>query len=203
MGACTSQSPVGLPTSSLPLPSFPSFPGYTGAGILFASGPVALAGIQKYWRVAKQGGDKGNRPHGVLSGLGGRKEAADADWLDTAWREVVEELFHLKAVPAALLQALRSHIPLPIPPLVICTSGYVLLHLGFVELEVALGLCRTHGIQSELYTTMPTTVAELVLKRSPSPDAELGPLALLPVAHRVVISEQFAGDLAYRRQNTV
>ena len=197
MGACASQSSVNFPTSSLsPLPP-PSYPTYTGAGILFVGGPVALAGIQKYWRVAKGGGNSG----GVLSGLGGSREAADADWLDTAWREVVEELFNVKDVPSALLLALRSHIPLPIPPLITCTSGYILLHLGFAELEVAMGLCGKHGIQSELYKAMPTTVADLVMKRSPSPQAELGPLALLPIGHRIAVAEQFTGDLAYYRQN--
>jgi hypothetical protein len=159
-------------------------------------GPVALAGIQKYWRVAKGGGNSG----GVLSGLGGSREAGDADWLDTAWREVVEELFDVKNVPAALLLSLRSHIPLPIPPLITNTSGYILLHLGFAELEVALALCGKHGIQSELYKAIPTTVSDLVLKRSPSPRAELGPLALLPITHRVTISSEFTGDLAYYRQ---
>jgi hypothetical protein len=47
---------------------------------------------------------------------------------------------------------------------------------------------------------MPVTVSDLVMKRSPSAQAELGPLALLPISHRVVISEQFTGDLAYYRQ---
>lgn len=192
------QGPVAMGSScSSVLPSPPpppSFPEYTGAGILFVGGPVALAGVQKYWRVSKQGSQ------GILSGFGGSREAGDTDWLHTAWREVVEELFHVKNVPAPLLQLLRSRIPLPIPPLITCTSGYILLHLGFAELEVALTLCRKHGIQSELYKTMPTTVSDLVMKRSPSTQAELGPLALLPISHRVVISEQFTGDLAYYRQ---
>jgi len=193
MGACTSKPSVDFPTSSLPPPSFPD---YTGAGILFVGGPVALAGVQKFWRVAKQQGGSG---HGILSGLGGSKEDGDADWLDTAWREVVEELFDVKDVPAALLLSLRSHIPLPIPPLITNTSGYILLHLGFAELEVALALCGKHGIQSELYKAIPTTVSDLVMKRSPSPRAELGPLALLPITHRVTISSEFTGDLAYYR----
>lgn len=196
MGACTSKPSVDFPTSSLPPPPFPD---YTGAGILFVGGPVALAGVQKFWRVARQQGNNGNQ-YGVLSGLGGSKEDGDADWLDTAWREVVEELFDVKDVPAALLRSLRSHIPLPIPPLITNTSGYILLHLGFAELEVALALCGKHGIQSELYKAIPTTVSDLVMKRSPSCRAELGPLALLPITHRVTISSEFTGDLAYYRQ---
>ena len=187
MGACSS-TPVVLPTYIPP----PPFPDYTGAGILFVEGPVVLAGIQKYHRVAKGG-------NAVLSGLGGGKEAADADWLDTAWREVVEELFAVEIVPTALLQALRSHIPLPIPPRMTCTSGYVLLHLGFPHLTQALALCAAHGIQSPLYKKMPLSIVDLMLLRCASAQAEIGPLALLPVAHRVVIASEFAGDLSLYR----
>jgi len=147
--------------------------------------------------MAKQGS---HSSQGVLSGFGGSREAGDTDWLHTAWREVVEEIFHIKNVPAPLLQLLRSRIPLPIPPLITCTSGYILLHLGFAELEVALALCASQGIQSDLYKKMPKTVSDLVMMRSPSLQAELGPLALLPISHRVMISEQFTGDLAYYRQ---
>jgi len=187
MGACTSSL-----TSEDP-PSLPPFPDYTGAGILFAEGPVALAGIQKYWRVAKGG-------PAVLSGFGGRREDGDSDWLATAWREVIEELFHITTVPAPLLQALRSAIPLPIPPHTTYTSGYVILYLGFRHLETALGLCKTHGLQSDLYKAMPSSVLELILLRGSASQAEVGPLALLPTAHRAIIAEDFQGDLSYCRQ---
>ena len=156
---------------------------------------MALAGVQKYWRVAKGGA-------AVLSGFGGRKEAIDGDWLDTAWREVVEELFHVTSVSPALLLALRRSIPLPIPPRITYTSGYVILHLGFSELETAMTLCRKHGVQSELYKTMPISVKDLILLRCSLNAAEIGPLALLPSTHRTVIADEFLGDLSYYRTTT-
>ena len=69
---------------SLPSP-YTTHATYTGAGILFSNPSVALAGVQKYWKVRKGS-------EAVLSGFGGRKEATDLDWFHTAWREVIEEL---------------------------------------------------------------------------------------------------------------
>jgi hypothetical protein len=182
MGSCSSKhfpNPVVYTT----------FPKYTGAGILFVGGPVALAGIQKYGRVV-QGGKA------LLSGFGGSKEPTDIDWLDTAWREVLEELFHVSRVPVGLLNQLRMTIAIPAPTY---TSGYVLVHLGFDELTKALCLCKKYGITTDLYDTVPLTVTSLVFNRRPLPVAEIGPLALLPVSHRVSIADEFAGDLtAYR-----
>jgi hypothetical protein len=184
MGVCSSQTSAGLPTSSLP-----SYPDYTGAGILFVGGPVALAGVQKYYRVAKGA-------HAILSGFGGAKEATDGDWLDTAWREVIEELLGVAVVPPALLRALRTSVPLPIPPRTNYISGYVLLCLEFYHLKEALTLCRIYGVTSPLYAKPPMCISDLVLLRRPSEDAEIGALALLPVSHRVAIASEYAGDLA-------
>lgn len=189
MGVCASSH---LPTSPGSLPSYPE---YTGAGILFAEGPVALAGIQKYYRVVKGA-------QAVLSGLGGAKEAADTDWLDTAWREVIEELLGVPVVPTALLRALRASVPLPIPPRTSYMSGYVLLHLGFAHLTKALALCRSHGLRGPLYKTTPVSVSDLIFLRCASNHTEIGPLALLPVSHRFVVAGEFMGDLAtYHAEN--
>ena len=189
MGAsCSSPTPRSLPTS---VPSLPSFPDYTGAGILFVEGPVVLAGIQKYGRVLVGG-------KAVLSGLGGRKEPTDLDWLHTAWREVIEELFNVKQLPASLLQELRLLGP---GQHTVFTSGYVLAHLGFTELTRVLVLCKQHGLTSNLYEKMPLTITDLVMNRQCSSQAEIGPLALLPVQHRVLISEQFLSDLVTYRSS--
>ena len=180
MGLCSSK---GLDASMF----HTTYSEYKGAGILFTEGPVALAGIQKYGRVCKGA-------TAVLSGLGGRRESSDIDWLHTAWREVIEELFGVDKVPVALVNDLRIHLPLRFPAS--CTGGYVLVRFGFDELTRALTICSNYRIVSELYKTMPLTVSDLLLKRSPSASAEIGTLSLIPVSHRVTIAEEFFGDLS-------
>jgi hypothetical protein len=66
-------------------------------------------------------------------------------------------------------------------------------------LSRALALCREHGIRSTLYEKMPLSVADLVLLRCASPQAEIGSLALLPVSHRLTIAGEFMGDLSVYR----
>lgn len=172
-------------------PSYTSFPSYKGAGILFLEGPVALAGIQKYPKVLK--GAKA-----VLSGLGGHREPTDQDWSYTAWREVIEELFHVPSVPLALLQDLRT-IPFRFPP--IYSQDYVLLRLGFNDLKTALVFCRKHKIQSELYKTMPLTLNDLILERCLHSSAEIGALALVPSDPFVTIAPEFSSDLNMIKTN--
>ncbi len=167
-------------------PPYTSFPSYKGAGILFLEGPVALAGIQKYPKVLK--GAKA-----VLSGLGGHREPSDEDWCHTAWREVIEELFHVPTVPLPLLRELRTAILFQHPP--IFSQDYVLLRLGFGDLTKVLALCRKHKIQSELYKTMPLTVNDLILERCLQSSAEIGVLALIPSDPYVTIAPEFSSDL--------
>lgn len=178
MGLCVSLPP--LP----PVTAYTTYSAYTGAGILFSNPSVALAGVQKYWKVVK-GGDA------TLSGFGGRKELTDQDWFHTAWREVVEELFHVNAVPPALIYELRRSFP-PSDP--VFTSGYVMLRYGFRDLVTALKIIQRHIPVSVLYKTFPCTVSDLVTRRHPSADAEIGALALIPT-HRFKIAPEFQLDL--------
>ena len=168
---------------SLPSP-YTTHATYTGAGILFSNPSVALAGVQKYWKVRKGS-------EAVLSGFGGRKEATDLDWFHTAWREVIEELFHVKTVPLIVLYDLRNRLP-PADPAV--TGGYVMLRYGFRDLVTALKIIRHYIPTSPLYKVFPITVADLVTRRHPSKEGEIGALALLPT-HRFKIAPEFQEDL--------
>ena len=159
-----------------------SFPSYTGAGILFTEGPVALAGVQKHY--------KNNET--ILSGFGGRREPSDQDWVHTAFRETVEELYNTTSVPLKLIHNLRRQIVSLKPP--IYTSGYVVIQLNFTDLRTFLKICRTH-LLCEIYKHMPTTLDDLILKRCPSSSSEIGALALIPVAKAITVDPDFLNDL--------
>ena len=174
---------MGLCHSEQKLDLFKTFPQYKGAGILFAEDPWVLAGVQKHYSQAT-----------VLSGLGGRREQTDPDWCHTAWREVVEELFHVDHVPAPLIQELRISIPLRSSPTY--SHGYVLARLTFDDLTQTLRICKKHRVQTNLYTPFPQTIGDLVLARHPSPTAEIGALVLLPSNPSLTVAPEFKEDLA-------
>jgi hypothetical protein len=165
-----------------------SHPSYTGAGVLFVEGLVALAGIQKHFKLSK--------PDAIarLSGFGGCRDPTDIDWCYTAWREVVEELFDVKPVPSTLVQTLRTHITRRV---VTESNGYVQIRCTFADLTQVLKLCRS--LPSALYPSMPKTLDDLLLKRSPIPTCEIGTLALLPITHDLMVDPDFMSDLAAMR----
>jgi hypothetical protein len=127
----------------------------------------------------------------ILSGFGGRRESSDVDWFHTAWREVIEELFHIKTIPLACIHHLRISHP---PSYPVVTSGYVLLRYTFHDLTRAMDLVRRYSMTSPLYTTIPRTVGDLVTKRGIRADAEIGSLALIPT-HSVRIASEFMTDI--------
>uniref|UniRef100_A0A6C0AQQ9 Nudix hydrolase domain-containing protein n=1 Tax=viral metagenome TaxID=1070528 RepID=A0A6C0AQQ9_9ZZZZ len=170
---CCTQPPIVLHTT---------FPSYTGAGILFTEGPVAIAGVQKHYKHTDT----------ILSGFGGRREASDQDWVHTAFRETVEELYNTTNVPIKLINALRRQIVSLKSPMY--TNGYVIIQLNFDQLRTFLKICRTY-LLCEIYKQMPTTLDDLILKRCPSSSSEIGALALIPVAQAITIDPEFLGDL--------
>ena len=170
---CCTLNPIILHTT---------FPSYTGAGILFTEGPVAIAGVQKHYKNSET----------ILSGFGGRREATDQDWVHTAFRETVEELYNTTNVPMKLILSLRRQIVSLKPP--IYTSGYLVIQLNFDQLRTFLKICRTH-LLCEIYKQMPLTLDDLILKRCPSSSSEIGALALIPVAKAVTVDPDFLNDL--------
>jgi hypothetical protein len=183
MFACFFKSPVTTSQIS------PLYPGYTAAGCLFVEGPVALAGVQKQFLVSS-----GKRAP-VLSGLGGRREDGDLDWIHTALRETVEELFDVKDVPVALLNRLRLHLPIRHA---VEVDGYVLAQYSFDDLSVLLRLCTS--LQSPLYKVQPRTVHDLITKRCVG-TSEIGSLALVPRLQGVTVDAHFEGDLVATKKN--
>jgi len=165
-------------TTSSPTPPYPSISAepYQGAGILFVEGPVALAGIQKYRKVLTGAADP------RLSGFGGRKEEQDIDWIHTAFRETIEELFGLDTVSVTLVQLLRAKVPYRASFKI---GEYWVLQSSFEDLRLLLAIAAKQ-IRSPLYSKMPLTLEELIVHRKPQPTSEIGALALVPLVPATV-----------------
>ena len=160
------------------------YPSYTAAGCIFVDGGTVLAGVQKQ-RLVVQG-----RALPVLSGFGGTRESSDFDWIHTAIRETVEELFEVKVVPLALVQQLRLALPFKH---VTETNGYVMIQYTFDDLITLLRLCGS--LRSPLYKSQPKTLLDLITKRDwLKVDCEIGALSLLPLVDGLTIDRLFEED---------
>lgn len=159
---------------------------YRAAGVLFLEGPAALAGIQKHRLVAE------GKLNAKLSGFGGRKEEGDIDWVHTAYRETIEELFDVETVPFALINELRASIPYREH---IQSGSYFNLRLTFKDLKKLLLITVKHISVSPLYKKMPLTLDDLIFKRSPQTTSEIGAIAIVPVFQVCEIDSDFTEDL--------
>lgn len=171
------------PSINPPSPILQKYPEYTAAGCLFVAGSVALAGVQKQFLVGV------GKRNPVLSGLGGRREPNDIDWLHTALRETVEELFNVKDISVTLLNRLRHALPVRSA---VETGGYVMIQYSFEDLVILLTCCAS--LVSPLYKVQPRTVQDLIVKRCVG-SGEIGSLALVPRLTGVTLDPHFEEDL--------
>lgn len=142
MGNCCS---AGIPYYQHPIPA--KFTTYRGAGMIFENGRVILCGYEPTKR------------YPALYGIGGKREASDANYRETAAREVLEELFGFQKPSREIL-----HRVLVVPPRgEEIVGGYVMIRYGFDDLTAMMLTLR--NLQSPYYRRMPVTVSELVLKR--------------------------------------
>ena len=142
---------------------------YRAAGVLFTNGRIALAGYHPY------------KMH--LSGLGGKRNSEDAGPFETAFREVLEELFGVHPVPSALMKELRDVFFFP--DTILCDNHYMNYIYSFEALTHFLYICNRAGIRCPFYKTFPETVEALVLHRIPVEGVEITHLALVPVVKLV------------------
>ena len=157
---------------------------FTKAGTVFTNGRVVLGGYQGY------GGDN------YISGVGGKREGDETFW-ETAIRETIEELLHVRAVPKdVILQFYYTCVPQNIGK----NEGYILLQHSFEDLEILLSLVKAAGIISPIYQNFPMTVMELVLnRRIGTMKPELTHLVLLPFVDHTggpIVKRHFLGDLS-------
>ncbi len=161
---------------------------YTGAGILFVNRWPApthcLAGYQP-----KRGG---------ITGLGGKAEPGDQGSFYTACREVLEELLGIESpvLTAAIVNRYK--------PIKEVGKEYITFIMTFQQLEDILRdvaeVCRESVYYGKFPVTAgagkpPVTVADCVLGRSPTADAEVQELAILPCRPDIIVLEELLEDI--------
>ena len=141
---------------------------YKAAGIIFTDGKHILAGYQP------------NKPKPFLSGIGGMKEKGE-EYLDTAIRETLEELFEFEYIPFELIHEIKNTIT---PVKYIQNKIYISVVYTFDDLYEILNILPRYDLNSYLYETIPKTVLELIFRRKTSvvgKNPEVSDLTLLTV----------------------
>jgi hypothetical protein len=120
----------------------------------------------------------------IMSGLGGSREE-DESYMDTALRETVEELFHVKEVPPKCIDTLKKVLkPVSVRGKEVEGWGtYITVVYTFEQLQTLLKYAEKAHIKSPLYERFPKTVSDLLLERdatrgSSSPEIEY--LTIIP-----------------------
>ena len=152
---------------------------YTSAGCLFVNGTHALAGYQPGKTVP------------CISGIGGKREDADSGVMETALREMLEEVLGIYDSPR-FMGALAGVEYITM----IRGRNYVNIVYSFLALEKILRLVQGAGGQSPYYKTFPLTLHDLIFSREAA-GAEIVHFALLPlVADLPWVDPYFVKDLA-------
>lgn len=162
---------------------------YDGAGCMFVQDGQFIACVHS--QTYKSGRIK-------ISGFGGKREVGE-NWIQTAFRETVEEFFHvsLTAVqdPAAFYNDLKRSIA---PSRVLFQNKesfkYLTLVFGFSELVRFLRICKRHLKTSPVYATFPTSIQAALMGRRPVAGAEIFHLILWPLQFENALME-FSMDL--------
>ncbi len=118
---------------------------------MFVGDRTFLAGMQR-----KQG-------QLTISGFGGRS-LLNEHWRATAFRETVEEIFHITDVPSQLLKALESVMPQQIL-LQNTPVKYITLVYTYDQLRQFLHICKKYLRASPHFTRFPQSAEDLVHNR--------------------------------------
>lgn len=160
----------------------PNDPAHYGAGCVFTDGKHVLCGYQP------------QKKSPGISGIGGMKEIGET-YLETAFRETVEELFDIKTLPRDLLPELLHTLH---PRKMKMSKGYIQVLFSFEDLTLFLKICKKKGVISPLYSKVPKTLGELIQQRQVSSSAEISHLCLLPVVKHegdIFVNPCFLEDL--------
>lgn len=166
-------------TLTVPVPPvpIPKYPAHMGAGCVFTDGKHILCGYQPHKK--KPG----------ITGIGGHREGTET-YLETAYRETIEELFHITntTMPVGLIDNLVRTMQ---PKTIKMKKGYVLVTFDFVDFNLFLKLCRKAGLRSPLYTRIPKNLLETLQLRKYDAKAEISALCLLPIVYHHGKPEDF------------
>ncbi len=159
-------------------------PEFECAGILFTDMNHVLAGYQP------------NKRKPCITGIGGGREEGE-DYMETAIRESIEELFNVDEVSPKLIQTIRDTIH---PKQIIMNEYYVTVVYDFDDLHTFLTLVKQFKVKTNVYDKFPITLMDLLLKRRLTvPKAEIKHLVLLPFIQHLdnypLIHREFIEDM--------
>lgn len=183
MGCCISKGRFGEHLHS-DLSEQLLIPDYECAGILFTDMKHVLAGYQPNKRIP------------CITGIGGGREEKE-QYMDTAIREAIEELFNVDEVSIKLIHTIRDTIT---PKQIIMNDYYVSIVYNFDDLHTILALVKRFKLKTNVYDTYPLTLMDLLLKRKLNiPKAEIKHLVLLPFIQHLdnypLIHREFIEDM--------
>ena len=153
---------------------------YESAGCLFTNKTLVLGGYQP------------GKSASHISGIGGTK-APGEEFQQTAFRETLEELYHIEKFPAGLLDMIEYII---IPAGVQQNGNYVMIILTFEHLEMILKICKKFSLKSPLYDTIPLKLTDLIFNRRLDTTAEVTHLTLVPLDKNIKFDPYFIEDIA-------
>jgi hypothetical protein len=143
------------------------------AGCLFTNGSHVLGGYQK----------------GAIGGIGGKAKEGENSH-NTALREMLEEIFEVYDFPI-------ENVWLP-PKKIIVRRSYTIFVYGFDDLESISAILKGYGVISPLYTEIPLSIWDIVLKRLTKDGTEISALCILPVVKHEsgpFVEPYFVGDI--------
>jgi hypothetical protein len=183
MGCCISKGRFGEHLQS-DLSETLLIPDYECAGIMFTDMNHILAGYQP------------NKRNPCITGIGGGREDGE-QYMDTAIRETIEELFNVEEVSSKLIKTIRDTIQ---PKQIIMNEYYVSIIYDFDDLHTFLALMKRFKVKTNVYDTIPLTLMDLLLKRKLNvPKAEIKHLVLLPFIQHLdnypLIHREFIEDM--------
>jgi len=142
------------------------------AGCLFTNGTHVLAGYQK----------------SSINGIGGKAEDGEEPQT-TALREMLEEIFGISFD----IEKIRIT-----PKKIIMKHDYSIFVYSFDDLEAMCGVLRLCGVESPMYSEIPSNIWDLIVKRRPV-ESEVKALCLLPVIdqprHIPFVEPYFTSDI--------
>lgn len=155
------------------------------AGCMFTDGIHILAGLQR------------KKECYTITGIGGCGEQLESIE-QTAIRETIEELLNVTDVNINLINSIISTI-IPKKKFMSEINDYCTLVYDFDQLsqilKMAHGYYLNHELNSNIYSTFPLNLVDLIFNRQKSDNVEIDVLCLLPVTENISIHQYFVHDL--------
>lgn len=136
-----------------------------GAGCIFTNNKLILAGYQPY------------KKQPIISGIGGSCNKGE-HYIDTALREMLEEIFGFEGDLTNLLMVIKTNLA---PSKQIRNGNYISIIYSFDDLLSIIAILNMQFIKSKFYDNFPQNIEDILLKRKLIPGEEIQQLLLLPI----------------------